>query len=222
MILAIDTSTQMLGLALYDGSCVLLERVWKSQRHHTIELASAVQAALQESGIQIDKLKVLAVAIGPGSFTSLRIGVVFTKGLSLALHLPVIGVPTLDILAYAQPVKDNPLICVLQAGREKLAISQYHNEQGQWVSDEPSRVITTRELEAEISFPTLVCGELSEEDRHILSRKWKSVLLISPANSLRRPAYLAELACKRWKENHVDDPISLSPIYLHTIDSIPG
>ncbi len=220
MILAIDTSTSWLGICLYDEPLVLYERTWKTKRRHTVELAPAVAVALEESGVTFDQLKGLAVALGPGSFTSLRIGLVFIKGLAFARHLPVVGIPTLDCLAYSQPVSDKPLVCVLQAGRGKLAAADYHAVNQQWVSDNPCRVLTAKELVAQIESPTLVCGELDAEERRTLARKWKSVLLASPANSIRRPAFLAELAWQRFNAGKTDDPVTLSPIYLHTGDPI--
>jgi tRNA threonylcarbamoyladenosine biosynthesis protein TsaB len=62
---------------------------------------------------------------------------------------------------------------------------------------------------------------MDEEERKILARKWKRVTLASPANCMRRPGFLAELAWQRWKSGSVDDAITLSPIYLHTSDPIP-
>lgn len=220
MILAIDTSTSWLGICLYDDPLVLYERTWKTIRRHTVELAPAVAAAMEECGVTIDQIKGLAVALGPGSFTSLRIGLVFIKGLAIARHLPVVGIPTLDCMAYSQPTSDKPLVCVLQAGRGKLAAADYHTIDQQWVCEQPCRVMTAKELVAQIESPTLVCGELDAEERRTLARKWKSVLLASPANSIRRPAFLAELAWQRFNASKTDDPVTLSPIYLHTADPI--
>ena len=76
-------------------------------------------------------------------------------------------------------------------------------------------MVNAEELANEISQPTIICGELSAEERQIISRKWKKALLTSPAQSMRRPSNLAELAWKRWKNNDVDDPAVLAPIYLH-------
>jgi tRNA threonylcarbamoyladenosine biosynthesis protein TsaB len=220
MILAIDASTSWLSLALYEESEVLYERTWKTQRRHTVELAPAVEKALQDCALTFEQIQALAVALGPGSFTSLRIGLVFVKGLALAYHLPVIGIPTLDILAYSQPVRDLPLICALHAGRGKLAVANYKNVDNHWTCDTPIEVMTAKDVVFQINSPTLVCGEFSEEDRRILSRKWKSVILATPANCVRRPSCLAEIAMQRWKTGKIDDPAALTPIYLHTSDPI--
>jgi hypothetical protein len=76
-------------------------------------------------------------------------------------------------------------------------------------------VLTAAELSQRIHSPTLVCGELAEEERRLLARKRKNVILASPAGALRRPAFLAELGWQRWQAGAVDDPASLAPIYLH-------
>jgi len=73
----------------------------------------------------------------------------------------------------------------------------------------------------DIHVPTLVAGELDEATRRELKRKWKNVRLVPPAQSLRRPGYLAALAWERWQKGDVDDPIGLAPIYLRTRDPIP-
>ncbi len=78
------------------------------------------------AGLEIQNLKLLAVATGPGSFTGLRIGLAVAKGIALACHLPIIGIPTLDIVAESQPVSPGlPLAAVLQAGRGRLAVGWY-------------------------------------------------------------------------------------------------
>jgi len=220
MILSIDSSTSWLGLAIYEESAVHYEHVWKTHKRHTVELAPAVEKALQDCDLSFEQIKALAVAKGPGSFTSLRIGLVFIKGLALAYHLPVIGIPTLDILAYSQPIHDLPLICTLQAGRGKLAVATYKNIDDHWQCDTPIQVMTAKELILQILSPTLVSGELTEEDRHTLSRKWKSVILAPPTNCVRRPSCLAELAFQHWKAGKIDDPVTMTPIYLHTSDPI--
>ncbi len=104
MLLAVDTSTQQVGLAIHDGAQVIGEMNWRSKNHHTVEVATAIDHLFTRTGLQRDQLTGLAVALGPGSFTSLRIGMALVKGLALALHIPVVGIPTHDILASIQPI----------------------------------------------------------------------------------------------------------------------
>jgi tRNA threonylcarbamoyladenosine biosynthesis protein TsaB len=221
MLLAVDTSTLWVGLALYDGERVISEETWLSQNHHSVELAPALSSLIKRSGVSARSLSALAVALGPGSFTSLRIGLAFVKGLALALHLPIIGVPTLDILAVAQPVREQPLVAVLQAGRGRLVLGWYRSQSNHWQPSSEPEISTAEELAQSIRKQTLVCGELSGEERQLLARKRKNVILASPAQSLRRPAFLAEIAWERWQAGQVDEPISLAPIYLHVAEPIP-
>lgn len=222
MLLAVDTSTQWTGLALYDGSQVLGEIGWATRNHHTVELAPAVERLLKQGGFQPGQIECLGVALGPGSFTSLRIGLALVKGMALSLNLPVVGIPTLDILAFAQPVLDIPLIAVLQAGRNRLAAGLYAPMLGKWQPQGDARVTTLEDLSASIHKPTFICGELDGDERRVLARKRVNVQLSSPSTSLRRPSFLAELAWQRIQQGQADDVIALAPIYLHLAEPIPA
>ncbi|HVN15677.1 MAG TPA: tRNA (adenosine(37)-N6)-threonylcarbamoyltransferase complex dimerization subunit type 1 TsaB [Anaerolineales bacterium] len=222
MLLAVDTSTAQIGLALYDESQVLGESVWTSGQHHTVELAPALAGLLARCGATMDSVNALGVAIGPGSFTSLRVGLAFAKGITLARRIPLIGIPTMDVLAAAQAVVKIPLVTVLQAGRGRLAVGWYKAVKESWQAEGPARVETVDSLAASISKPTIVCGELNAEERQRLARKRVNVMLVSAAQSVRRPAILAELAWTRWQAGHVDQAASLAPIYLHVAEPVPG
>jgi tRNA threonylcarbamoyladenosine biosynthesis protein TsaB len=222
MLLAIDTSTRTMGLALYDGEQVLSEASWLSRDHHSVELAPAVAEMLGRAGCKATDLKALSVAIGPGSFTALRIGLALAKGLALVHRSVVVGIPSLDILAAAQPVSTATLAAVLHAGRGRLACGWYRAVEGRWVSEEKIEVLSPQDLSSRIHSPTQICGELDEAARRLLVRKRVNVQLASPALCVRRPAVLAELAWQRFQDGQMDNPATLSPIYLHYNDPIPG
>lgn len=222
MLLAVDTSTVQMGLAVYDGARVTGEYAWRSNQHHTMELAPAIAELLSRSGLTMENIQALGVAIGPGSFTSLRVGLSLVKGLAFARQLPLIGIPTLDIYAASQPVSRLPLLAAIQAGRGRLAVSWYKGTKNGWQEKAPARVVSVDSLIYEIKTPTLVCGEFSAEERQRLAKDEVNVKLVSPAQSVRRPAVLAELAWKRWQRGDVDDEATLAPIYLHTSEPIPS
>jgi tRNA threonylcarbamoyladenosine biosynthesis protein TsaB len=218
MLLAIDCSTQLVGLALYDGSQVVAEMSWRSLNHHTVELSPAIHNLMLRCGVPPAQLSGMAVALGPGSFTSIRIGLAVVKGMVMALHIPVIGIPTLDILAAAQPLMEIPMAAVLSAGRERLAVGWYDVQDGGWKPRNEASIMTVESLTRQIHHPTYVCGELSAAGRQALARKYKNVLLASPATSLRRPAFLAEMAWRRLQAGKTDDVALLAPIYLRVAD----
>ena len=219
MLLAVDTSTAQVGLALHDGAQVISEYAWRSSQRHTVELAPAISELLTRCGLTMDDVRALGVALGPGSFTSLRVGLSLVKGLALSRHLPVIGVPTLDILAAAQPPSKLPLAVLLQAGRGRYALGWYRSSKKGWLAAGSARVVTVKELLDQIDHPSMVCGELNAEDRHSMEEN-ANAHLASPAASMRRPAVLAELARARWQAGEVDDEATLAPIYLHTAEPI--
>jgi tRNA threonylcarbamoyladenosine biosynthesis protein TsaB len=215
MLIAIDTSTRLIGVALYDGVQIVSEMVWLSQQYHTVELAPTVSSLIDRSGIPLSDLKVVAVALGPGSFTGLRIGISLAKGMALAGRLAIVGIPTLDVLAAAQPSDDLPMAAVLHAGRGRLAVGWYRYDSGRWKSDHQIQVFSPRDLADMIKSPTIVCGELSEGERRLFKRKRINIILATPAQSLRRPSFLAELGWRRWQKGRTDDPATLAPYYLH-------
>lgn len=219
MLLAIDTSTTQVGIALYDGAQVIGEFSWRSNQRHTVELAPAISDLLTRCGLTMDDVKALGVALGPGSFTSLRVGLALAKGLALSKSIPLIGIPTLDILAQAQLASELPLAVAIQAGRSRFALGWYKNSGAAWQVEGESRIVTLDEINAEVKSPSLLCGEFSTETRQQVNNE--NIQLVSPALSIRRPAMLAELAWARWQADDVDDAASLAPIYLQTDSSLP-
>jgi len=221
MLLAVDTSTAQMGLAIYDGSQVVSEYAWRSGQRHTVELAPAIFELLTRCGLTMDNMHALGVALGPGSFTSLRVGLSLVKGLVLSRHLPLIGIPTLDILAAAQPLSRVPVVVAIQAGRGRLAAGWYKRSRNGWQVAGPARVVTVKTLMDEVKSPVSLCGEFTAEERQKLSEK-PEIHLLSPVQSVRRPAVLAELAWARWQTGNVDDEATLAPIYLHVAEPIPA
>jgi tRNA threonylcarbamoyladenosine biosynthesis protein TsaB len=98
MLLAIDTSTQLAGLALYDGA-VQAELVWVAGRRHSAQVMPQLERLLRLLDMEVTALTAVAAARGPGSFTGVRVGLAAAQGLAVALDLPVYGVCSLDVLA---------------------------------------------------------------------------------------------------------------------------
>ena len=170
----------------------------------------------------MDDIRAVGVALGPGSFTSLRVGLSLVKGLALSRHIPLIGIPTLDILASAQAASKLPLGVAIQAGRGRFAVGWYKSSRNGWQAKAEARVVTVEKLMDEIKSPSILCGEFTSEERERLAKQNINIRLVSPAQSVRRPAVLAELAWARWQAGHMDDEAALAPIYLHTAEPIPA
>jgi tRNA threonylcarbamoyladenosine biosynthesis protein TsaB len=223
MLLAIDTATRKIGIALYDGVQVLHEAVWQSPFRHTVELAPAIDQALVESGLKVTDLEVIGITIGPGSYTGLRIGAAVAKGLAFSRNLDLVAVSTFEPLSTAFPIDPElRMAVVIEAGRGRLGVGWFEVQNGAWQIAEPAQLLTPEELSKKIRVPTLVCGEMDYELRKLLGRKHKNVVLATPAQSLRRPSYLAELAWARWQAGQVSDPETIAPVYLQTHENIPG
>lgn len=101
-----------------------------------------------------------------------------------------------------------------------MAVQRYRVIDARWQPDSEPLVMTPEEISESIDSPTLICGEMTAAERQVIGRKWKNAMLVSPAMSQRRPSVMAEMAWKRWKSGKIDDPIALSPIYLHIAGGI--
>ncbi|MEY4233335.1 MAG: hypothetical protein RL635_302 [Chloroflexota bacterium] len=211
MLLAIDTASEQISVALASATQVLAEHSWRSANHHTAELAPMAARMLQSAGLTAADLSAVAVAIGPGSYTGLRIGLAFAKGLALAQELPLIGVPTLDIIAHAQPPSHHILLAVVRAGRGRIVVGEYEFRAGSW---EPNGApVLTNWVDVLENLPDghWLCGEIERDVRAQLEgREW----VCTPSQALRRAACLAELARMRLSAGHVADAATLEPVYM--------
>jgi len=215
MLLAIDTATQWTSVALCREERVLAERTWRSANNHTTELMPAIVGILAQQEIAPSSLTGIAVALGPGSFTGLRIGLSVAKGLAMALDIPVMGIPTLDILAEAHAHQKLPICAILRAGRKWLGTALYKVRAGRWRRVADDRLMLPEQLKTLIDRRTLFCGEISTELEHSLREHLGDLAVIAaPCLSLRRASCLAEIALKRLEEDKLDDAASLSPLYL--------
>jgi tRNA threonylcarbamoyladenosine biosynthesis protein TsaB len=222
MILALDTATRLIGLALHDGARVVAEHTWQTHDNHTVELAPALQRMLNQARVAPGELTGIGVAIGPGSFTGLRIGLGLAKGLALAHHTPLFGVPTFAILVQAQPARPERMIALLQAGRGRIAVAAYRHRDGAWQAEGGARVTDWAALAADTTEPTYFCGEVDPAGSEALRKLKRLAIVPSPALALRRAAYLAEIAWMRLRRGGPDDPETLAPLYLSFPETAPA
>lgn len=215
MLLAIDTSTGLTGLALYAADGPRAECVWASGRNHTAQLLPQLDAMLHYVGAERGDLRAVAVALGPGSWSGLRVGMCVAKGLALAGGLALLGVGTLDALAYQHARPDLPVFPLVRLGRDRFAVAEFRPDGAGPGRQGPDRNMTVAELCAAITGPALCCGDLDGDTSAQLRRSLgAAVQLPPPAAGLRRPSYLAELAWRRLAAGERDDLATLEPIYL--------
>jgi tRNA threonylcarbamoyladenosine biosynthesis protein TsaB len=215
VLLAIDTATRSVAIALHDGNMLLAEHYWISPGYHTIQLAPEIALMLRRAERKASALSVVAVARGPGSYTGLRIGMALAKGLALAHHLRLVGVPTMDILAYGQPHRPGPMLTVIQAGRGRVAGMWYKWGSAGWEAQSEPQNTTWDEIIEQLEEETYICGEIGKEGRVVL-RENPLAILAPPALSIRRAGFLAELAWRKLCSGEHDDPAILTPVYLQS------
>ena len=117
MLLAIDTATRVASIALYNSEGVVAEMTWRSRENHTVELTAQIVRVMDLARVAKSDLKAIGIALGPGSFTGLRVGMSVAKGLAFGAQIPLLGIPTLDALAHAHAWQSLPIWAVLAAGR---------------------------------------------------------------------------------------------------------
>ena len=133
MLLAVDTSTRYAGVALYSASetekgRMVASRCWHSTVNHTSELMPAIAQILESRHITLADVTGIAVALGPGGFSALRVGLSVVKGLAVTAGKPVIGVGTLDLEAHPYLNAGLPVCALLDAGRNEVASARFDRE----------------------------------------------------------------------------------------------
>jgi tRNA threonylcarbamoyladenosine biosynthesis protein TsaB len=219
MLLAIDTSTRYAGVALSDEERLLSCRSWYSSTNHTAQLMPAVSELLTSYRLTPRDLSGIAVALGPGGFSALRVGVSVAKGLAIASQKPLLGVGTLDLEALPCLESGLPVCVLLDAGRREVA-SAHFGVNGRRTRED--LICPPEELLAEITQQTIFCGEGAWPWSSLIKEKLGQLAVVvarhSPANRLWS---LAEVGRQRLSAGESDDLTALQPYYLR-MPSIGG
>ena len=125
LLLALDTSTLQASVALCDEDTLYGEYTWQIGSNHSVELLESVQRLVAECNSNMQAIDVVAVATGPGSFNGVRVAVATAKALAFALQKPLVGVSTLEIIAFQQRQWHGPVCAILEAGRSDLYAACY-------------------------------------------------------------------------------------------------
>lgn len=210
MLLAIDTSTRYAGVALADGERVISCRSWYSAVNHTTELMPAVAQTLTAAGLTVNDLDGIAVALGPGGFSALRVGMSVAKGLALAAAKPVAGIGTLDLEAWHYRAAGLPVCTLLDAGRGEVATALFREGS----RARPDRICPPEELTAEVGETTLFCGEGLPPYAELLQQRLGRRAIIAGNAPAARLYALAALGRQRLEAGAADDVATLQPYYL--------
>ena len=213
MLLAIDTSTNDSGVALFDGAVVLAECAWFSGRRHAEQVLPVVDLLLRHADATPADISAVAVALGPGSWSGLRVGMSFAKSLAIAREVPLIGISTLDVLAYPQRHGALPVVPMVRLGRDRYGAAVYRHGAA-WGPAGAARNLLLHEL-PELTDVGLFVGDVDEAARALLrERLGDAATFAAGGDNVRRPAALAELAWARLESGQRDDLVGLEPIYL--------
>ncbi len=213
--LAIDTSTGYAGLALLDDDAVLFELSWLSRQNHTVELLPRLSYLLSQHQLGIKEVGAIIVAMGPGSFNGVRVGVSVAKALAMSLNIPLIGVNSLAVTAYPQAVTGLPICPIFNAGRGEIATGLYQMKDGEWLELKEPHITTLENLLKGITGETVFCGEfIPQIEGELKSQLGAKAIIPPPSANLRRAACLAELGKRRFKSGLSDSPATLEPLYL--------
>jgi tRNA threonylcarbamoyladenosine biosynthesis protein TsaB len=215
MLLAIDTATHIAGIALYDANGPRGMLQWHTERNHTVELMPNVVRLLADAGAQATDLAAIAIAIGPGSYTGLRIGLSVAKGFCFATGAALVAVPTLDISAYSYAVRPSELCAILQSGRGRLAARYYRAEQAEWQPQgEPFYGRAAELADACAGRTVFFCGEVDPDTENALrERLGASVTFVPDTERARDPRVLARLGWARWQAEQTEIVERLAPDY---------
>jgi tRNA threonylcarbamoyladenosine biosynthesis protein TsaB len=207
-LLAVETSSLAGGVALLDDERLVAEYVLDVSVAHSERLMAAVDRVLADTRWTPRALGGLAVAIGPGSFTGLRIAVSTVKGLALALGLPIAAVPTLDAMAAALPWAALPVCPVLDARKGEVYASLYRWDGPVLRREWEYLALSPEALASRFAEPVLVVGDGADAVRSPHARA------LPPPRRLPSPAAVGTLGLAKLRRGESVAPAALAPLYL--------
>lgn len=217
-ILSIETATLAGGVALMEEAGLIAEYRLHVEVRHSERLLLAIDRLLTDSGTAVADLDAIAVSIGPGSFTGLRVGLSTAKGLAMGGRKPLVTIPTLEAMAWLFPYSNALIAPMLDARRQEVYWALFDMQEGGPVRLHPDAATSPEAmLEAigRLDRPVLFVGEGAEKYRELLLTRRPGGTLFPP-KALRFPsaAGVAELGLARLKGGEVHPPEVVTPFYL--------
>jgi len=219
IILGINTSTKFCNLGLIEDEDVLIEYTINGlKKKHSSILVPAIKDLLKTIGLKMEEINGIAISIGPGSFTGLRIGLCVAKGLCYARSLPLLGITTLDAMAF--PLKEIPyLICpVLESKKDEIydvvfrGGDSLHRVMDYKCEDIQSLLVRLSPLKKE---KIIFLGDGIKKYRDVIKEKiGKDALFIDSQLNLPVATSIAFLGLDKLKKGEEDDISAITPFYL--------
>ena len=217
MLLAIETATLASGVALATADKLVAEITVQTKKTHSERLMPYIEQLLELGQTAKEDISAIAVSIGPGSFTGLRIGLATAKALAYVWNVPVIGVSTLAALAYACPAA-NSLICpLLDAQKGNVYQAVYRWEKGVLQEVTAPRVIAHQEAVNELAsqpLPVIMLGEGAVLFREAIAAAGDPIELAPPHVILPRAGSVALLGHRLLRQGIRHEVMALEPLYI--------
>ncbi|WP_168210382.1 tRNA (adenosine(37)-N6)-threonylcarbamoyltransferase complex dimerization subunit type 1 TsaB [Persicimonas caeni] len=233
-VLAIDTATRTQSLALMDGETVLEHSQRKVKFNHGSTLLSHLNQTLAEHKLEVGDLDLIAVGVGPGSFTGLRVGLAIAKSLARAEDIPIVGVSTLAALAYPVAIGHQfAAVCPMyDARRQEVYAGLYAYDESHLTQLEPDRTASPAAMRQKIlelassSRPVIIVGdgprkydELADWDMPDVNWETPDVTLMPAWADGPSAVGLAQIGRQKAQHGHLADVASLEPNYIRPTDA---
>lgn len=211
-ILSLETSAEVCSVAIHTDGALLASEEVHMPNAHASKLARLIELVLEKGGVPPVKLSAVAVSSGPGSYTGLRIGTSTAKGLCFALSIPLIGVPTLDILA-AHAKKNTTgeaLLCPVVDARRMEVYCQLVNVRGEVLLPLQAKILDATSFHEWLdSHRVIFVGNAAEKCRQVIEHPNAEFMAIQPVASM-----MGTLACSKATSGNCEDLFSFEPLYL--------
>lgn len=214
-VLGIETSSLHGGVGLVGAEGLVAEYVLNIEVTYSERLLPAIERVLADAGMTVADLGGLAVAIGPGSFTGLRIGLSTAKGLAAASGKLLVGVPTLRALAWGLPFSRHPVCPILDARKGEVYCALFRWTESGLAQEMEDVALAPAVLAARIGEPTIFIGDgVAAYGQLLAGALGPRALFAPPCVSGARPVAVAALGRERLLRGERDDPAALIPRYL--------
>lgn len=217
-ILAVETSTMSGGVAVMDSAAGPVAEARLSVRAaHSERLMTGVDYVLSRSGLRVEDMDALAVAVGPGSFTGLRIGLAAVKGLAFATGLPVAAVPTLEAFAMCFFMTRHPVCTMLDARKKEVYAACFEYGAGGIIRIVPEVAVRAGEMARMLSGrgPVVFAGQGAEIYRSDIEGALGEDALFAPRHLMApSPMAVAEAGLIKAMRGEYSEPSALCPFYI--------